>query len=225
MAELQGVLQQITGTTLDAQGAANVWAGTTGLDLLGALNVRAGSTGLGMAAVLRRLIGSAIGSEDPALLTTVSPNLLSANQASLETDTTGWGASTNATIARSTAQALDGVASLAVTSVAAGDMQAATVIPGVPVSPGRSYTATASYRAATAARSVQTQLFWYTAASVFLYSDLATAAADATTGWTANSVVATAPATAGFARVITRVLATAAAGEVHYVDRISLIET
>lgn len=29
--------------TLDAQGAANVWAGTTGLALVGALNVKAGN--------------------------------------------------------------------------------------------------------------------------------------------------------------------------------------
>lgn len=29
--------------TLDAQGAANVWAGTTGLALVGALNVQAGN--------------------------------------------------------------------------------------------------------------------------------------------------------------------------------------
>lgn len=30
---------------LDAQAAANVWAGTKGLDLLGALNAKAGTTG------------------------------------------------------------------------------------------------------------------------------------------------------------------------------------
>ena len=30
--------------TLEAQGAANVWAGTTGLALVGALNVQAGNT-------------------------------------------------------------------------------------------------------------------------------------------------------------------------------------
>lgn len=30
--------------TLDAQGAANAWAGTTGLALVGALNVQAGNT-------------------------------------------------------------------------------------------------------------------------------------------------------------------------------------
>lgn len=30
--------------TLDAQGAANVWAGTTGLGVVGALNVQAGNS-------------------------------------------------------------------------------------------------------------------------------------------------------------------------------------
>ena len=38
-------------TFLDAQGAANEWAGTTNLDLLGALNYKAGTTGLGLNAV------------------------------------------------------------------------------------------------------------------------------------------------------------------------------
>lgn len=38
-------------TFLDSQGAANVWAGTTGLDLLGALNAKAGTVGLGLNAV------------------------------------------------------------------------------------------------------------------------------------------------------------------------------
>lgn len=42
---LQGYLQTLTNTTLDAQGAANVLAGTTGLDLVGALNHWAGTTG------------------------------------------------------------------------------------------------------------------------------------------------------------------------------------
>lgn len=52
---LQKSLQRVSGTTLDAQGAANAWAGTTGLSLLGALNAKAGTTGLGMAAVLNAL--------------------------------------------------------------------------------------------------------------------------------------------------------------------------
>lgn len=33
---------------LDAQGAANKWAGTTGLSLQGALNAKAGTNGLGI---------------------------------------------------------------------------------------------------------------------------------------------------------------------------------
>lgn len=37
--------------TLDAQGAANVWAGTTGLALVGALNVKAGNTTTGAASL------------------------------------------------------------------------------------------------------------------------------------------------------------------------------
>lgn len=53
--QLQQALQAASGTTLDAQGAANVWAGTTGLDLLGALNAKNLTTGLGMAAVCRAL--------------------------------------------------------------------------------------------------------------------------------------------------------------------------
>lgn len=44
--------------TLDAQGAANVWAGTSGLDLLGALNFKAGTNGLGLNAVCNLLAGT-----------------------------------------------------------------------------------------------------------------------------------------------------------------------
>ena len=45
-------------TFLAAQGAANVWAGTTGLSLLGALNAKANTTGLGLNAVCNRLAGT-----------------------------------------------------------------------------------------------------------------------------------------------------------------------
>lgn len=47
--------------TLDAQGAANVWAGTTNLDLVGALNVKAGNAlpnYLALAGVLNQLAGT-----------------------------------------------------------------------------------------------------------------------------------------------------------------------
>ena len=47
--------------TLDAQGAANVWAGTTGLALVGALNVQAGNVPpnyKGLQGVLNQLAGT-----------------------------------------------------------------------------------------------------------------------------------------------------------------------
>lgn len=49
MATLQYEMNRLAGTLVngvpsrDAQGAANIWAGTTGLSLVGALNVQAGN--------------------------------------------------------------------------------------------------------------------------------------------------------------------------------------
>lgn len=55
---LAGTLDSSAQATLDAQGAANRWAGTVGLDLLGALNRKAGTTGLGINEVCNRLAGT-----------------------------------------------------------------------------------------------------------------------------------------------------------------------
>lgn len=52
---LQAALQRLSSTILDAQGAANVWAGTSGLDLVGALNAKNGTKGVGLAGVLAAL--------------------------------------------------------------------------------------------------------------------------------------------------------------------------
>ena len=57
MGTLQYEMNRLAGTLVggvpsrDAQGAANVWAGTTGLDLVGALNVKAGNTLTGAASL------------------------------------------------------------------------------------------------------------------------------------------------------------------------------
>lgn len=56
--ELQHALQRVSNTNLDAQGAANVWAGTTGLDLVGALNHKAGTSGLDLLGVCNALAGT-----------------------------------------------------------------------------------------------------------------------------------------------------------------------
>ena len=52
---LQAALRRLSVTTLDAQGAANAWAGTTNLDLVGALNAKNGTTGLELSGVLKAL--------------------------------------------------------------------------------------------------------------------------------------------------------------------------
>jgi hypothetical protein len=57
-----GTLDSNGQPTLEAQGAANVWAGTTGLDLVGALNAKAGNSTLlskrELAGVLNQLAGT-----------------------------------------------------------------------------------------------------------------------------------------------------------------------
>jgi hypothetical protein len=45
-------------TFLDAQGAANVWAGTSGLSLVGALNKKANKSGVGLNQVCNILAGT-----------------------------------------------------------------------------------------------------------------------------------------------------------------------
>lgn len=154
------------------------------------------------------------------------PNLLTPNQASIETDTTGWASGgANTTIARSTAQFLDGAASLSLTAVGIGVTNATSTATTVPVTVGQSYTAKASFRAATAGRAVQLRIAWYTAALGFI-SETTVAGTDVTTGWTEVTSVGVAPATAAYGRVNVVINdATQLATEVHYVDRVSLVQT
>lgn len=58
MEELQHALRRVSGTTLEAQGAANVWAGTSGKSLVAALNAKAGTTGLDIDGVCNVLAGT-----------------------------------------------------------------------------------------------------------------------------------------------------------------------
>jgi hypothetical protein len=151
-------------------------------------------------------------------------NLLSANAASVEVDATPWAVAANCTIARSTAQAADGAASLALTSVAAGNMSAlGTVAASVAVSPGDTITGLASFRSAVSARSCRCYLNWYTSGDVLVSQTPAGASVtDSTTGWTQAFVTGVAPATAAKVRFDVEVVAAGAGAEVHYVDKMSL---
>lgn len=151
-------------------------------------------------------------------------NLLTANQASVETDATGWAAITNVNIAQTAAQAQSGTKSLSMSSVAGGAMAADTTpITTVPAVPGETYTGRASVRSAVSARNCRVNLKFYTAASALIgAASNGAQVADTTVGWTEIFCTAVAPLTTAYVRVEVEVLATGGAAEVHYVDEAQL---
>jgi hypothetical protein len=64
---LAGTLNSFDVPRYDAQGAANLYAGTSGLDIKGALNVKAGTSGLEIQGALNYLAGtSGLGENEAA---------------------------------------------------------------------------------------------------------------------------------------------------------------
>jgi hypothetical protein len=149
--------------------------------------------------------------------TTVT-NMLSAADASFETSLGTWTHQTNCTIAQSTAQALDGTHSMALTSTAAGLMCAQTTYAPYSVVAGATYTAIASCRAAVAWETFCVGAQWFTAVGGFLGGVSGPSVNNTTSGWTQAVVTAAAPATAALALVLVQVNSTGGASEVHYVD-------
>ena len=154
-------------------------------------------------------------------------NLLRTNQATGSGDgtTTGFsvsGGDATATLASSTAQAWQGLRSLAVTSVsgpilAMASPPGSTGVAGVPVVGGRAYTMVARIYSA-AARTAYCRSYWYkpdgTAASTTSSSGTSVTTS---AGWTEIRVTAVAPSDAAFC--IPAVLITSpTAGEVFYLD-------
>ncbi len=151
-------------------------------------------------------------------------NLLSINQSSVETDTSGF-TSIQASIARSTAKSLMGSASLAVTSTTTGSIQAYTSLgsAGITVEPGRQYTGVASVLAATTPRSMFVGIWWYDSGGGFVGSHGSASVTTSTTEWKTLSANGIAPANAVWGAVGAVFYNAAGAGEVHYVDRWGLM--
>lgn len=147
-------------------------------------------------------------------------NMMTANQASLETNTTGWTAATNCAIARSTAQYSDGVASLSMTASSAGDMTASTNGTSFTVSPSTYFAARAEFKAGTTGRSVSVGIRWLTSAGATISTGFGTAVTDSSSAWTTATYAATSPVNAASAQVFVKV-ASAGSSEVHYVDKIA----
>lgn len=149
-------------------------------------------------------------------------NFLSANQASLETNTAGWDAVTNCAIARSTSQASVGTASLQMTATASGDMVSGTTsATAFAVIANSEFSAIADFKAGTTARSVSIGIRYLTSAGATISTTYGTAVTDSSSAWTTASATVTAPATAAKAQVLAKITS-AGSSEVHYVDKIAL---
>jgi len=154
-------------------------------------------------------------------------NLLTLNQSSLETDTTGWAAGANTTITRSGTQFEDGAFSLQLSSTASGNTSATTPTgaSGVAVLPSTAYIALADFRTAVSVRACKVAIFWYKAngaASDIRASDTSATVNDSTSAWTQASMAVTSPSDAAFAALVVTVVSNGAGSELHYVDQISL---
>ena len=162
--------------------------------------------------------------------------LLDYNQSSFEEGTSSWSA-TNATLdVVGTGVVLPYIetvdfsnrqqGSMEVTAVAGGNVSLVSAsadytLYGVPVTAGSAYTFSVYARAAATVRAVTTSISWYTRAGVFISTSTGTSTNDAVGSWTRVSNTATAPTGAVFA-VVGVTIASAGAGEVHYVDAAQL---
>lgn len=154
---------------------------------------------------------------------TTEANMLSANEASVETNTTDWATLANVTIAQSSTQALSGTQSLRMTATASADMSAVSAASKTVV-PGEFYSALASFRAGTTGRVVKVGIQWRDNTDALLSTDFgALYVSDSNASWVQAPVCyAQAPAGAVKARVVLYVI-TAAAAEIHYVDEMLLV--
>jgi len=150
-------------------------------------------------------------------------NLFSENQASVETDTSGFYTGGAATLSRSTAYADYGSASLAATSTSSGtygiNVGSPSVLSSMPtVEAGFTYTTTAKIRCSTS-RSVQPRIYWRDAAGAALSNVFGPPVTVGTSGFTEVPMTATAPTGAKYA-VVEWLGSAASAGEVLYFDRL-----
>lgn len=186
-------------------------------------------TALSTVPILISNFGNAALDADPGVFRAVAidgynpqHNLLTANEASIETDATGYTAGSNTTIARSTAQAADGSASLSLTSTAAGNVSAAGLIAGKPAIPGELFTAVASVRSAASVRSCRVDLEFLDGSNVQTGYVGGTPVNSSTTGFVQLTATGTAPANTVKVRIWVIALSTAAGAEVHYFDKMQI---
>lgn len=130
--------------------------------------------------VLRMLVGTSDGGGD---------NLLTANQAGIETDATGWANIQNSTLTQTAVQARTGTKSLQILATAGGDCYfkgSPDGTGGIPVNKNYTYTVSMWFRTQTTARSVKAFIRFYDGAGTFISDNISAAATvtDSSSGWT-----------------------------------------
>lgn len=145
-------------------------------------------------------------------------NILSSDDASFEASI-GTYVGSNATLAQSATQALDGSFSLRLTCN--GSTPSRAVSGFYAALPSTQYSLGAFFRAGSTGRSVLVALNWYDSTHTLISSSSGSTVSDVTTGWTQATVTATSPSNAAFVTVRVEV-DSAANTEIHYVDEVGL---
>lgn len=153
----------------------------------------------------------------------VNPNLLTLNEASIETDTTDWASNSNSTLTKDTTTKMHGAASLKAASTAGGIHSIFCPNPSVtyfPVTPGVSYCMSAYLLAGTQGRNCRIDINWLDAVGAVVGSATQGATSlSSTTEWRRFYASGVCPAGAVNARITVRFSdAAIAVGEAHYLD-------
>jgi hypothetical protein len=149
-------------------------------------------------------------------------NFLSENQASLETDTTGWDIVSNCSIASSGTQSSDGSKSLRMTATASANMVSSTTVgTAFTVTPSRNFSATAVFRAGTTGRLSQVGIRYLDSTGATISTTYGTGITSTTSAFTEATATVLAPVTAATAQVFI-LITSAGTSEIHYVDKIGL---
>lgn len=153
------------------------------------------------------------GGIDPAKILGLG-NMLTADQASLEAAAAHVGV--NCTVARTTAQALRGAASLQITAQGS-EWAIAMTDAFIAVQPGQLYTGNVALKSSTTPRDATCEIVFYRSDGSWLGGVSGTLLSNSTSGWTGHTATGVAPQFAAYARVAADIYQ-AANGEVHYAD-------
>ena len=159
---------------------------------------------------------------DDAVAKSAVGNLLTANQASIETDTTGFVAFNNvASMSASTDAALYGSKSLKVTSTGSDDtkvqLSSGLYTYDVPATAGQTYTFSVYVKSAATPRSALAVIVWRDAGGSGISTTTGTTVTTTASGWTRVLVTGVAPAGTVHAQPVITIVSSVA-NEVHYFD-------